>query len=117
MNIRRLPAWALSAAHHKAAHGVYPDYRSAPLQYPDEIVASTDPDDLLAWMTNHGATEIDRWLRAEQLEHDVMALLDELGELDGAARAVVTGVGRVNVGGYDARASTPASPRPDRRPV
>ncbi len=100
MNIRRLPAWALSASHHQAAHGVFPDYRPQPLQTTDEIVASTDPDDLLAWMTNRGATAIDRWLRAEQLEHDVLSLLDELGELDGPARAVVTGVGRVNVGGY-----------------
>jgi hypothetical protein len=101
MNIRRLPAWALSAAHHQAAHGVFPDYQPQPLQTADEIVASTDPDDLLAWMTNHGATSIDRWLRAEHLEHDLLGLLDDLGELDAAARGVVTGVGRVNVGSYD----------------
>ena len=101
MNIRRLPAWAVSAAHHQAAHGVFPDYRPQPLQTPDEIVASTDPDDLLAWMTNRGATRIDRWLRAERLEQDVLALLGELGELDGAARAIVTSVGAVNVGSYD----------------
>jgi hypothetical protein len=100
MNIRRLPAWALSAAHHQAAHGVFPDYQPQPLQSADEISASTDPDDLLAWMTNQGATAVDRWLRAEQLEQDVLGLLDELGELDGASRAIVTGVGRVNVGSY-----------------
>jgi hypothetical protein len=100
MNIRRLPSWALSAAHHRAVHGVFPDYQPQPLQTADEIVASTDPDDLLAWMTNRSATTIDRWLRAEHLEHDVLSLLDELGELDGVARAVVTGVGRVNVGSY-----------------
>jgi hypothetical protein len=101
MNIRRLPAWALSAAHHQAAHGVFPDYQPQPLQTADEIVASSDPDDLLAWMTNHGATSIDRWLRAEQLEHDLLDLLDDLGELDGAACGVVTGVGRVSVGSYE----------------
>ena len=101
MNIRRLPAWALSAAHHQAAHGVFPDYQPQPLQTADEIVASTDPDDLLAWMTNHGATSIDRWLRAEQLEHDLLGLLDDLGELDAGARGVVNGVGRVNVGSYE----------------
>jgi hypothetical protein len=114
MNIRRLPAWAVSAAHHQAAHGVFPDYRPQPLQTADEIVASTDPDDLLAWMTNRGATRIDRWLRAERLEQDVLALLGELGELgelDSAVRAIVTSVGAVNVGSYDHRrgaAFTPA---------
>jgi len=29
MNIRRLPAWTLSGAHHKSVHGVYPDYAQA----------------------------------------------------------------------------------------
>ena len=110
MNIRRLPAWAVSAAHHQAAHGVFPDYRPQPLQTADEIVASTDPDDLLAWMTNRGATGIDRWLRAESLEQDVLALLDELGELDSAARASVTSVGAVNVGSYDRQRGAYFSP-------
>jgi hypothetical protein len=62
-------------------------------------------------MTNRGATRIDRWLRAERLEQDVLALLGELGELDSAVRAIVTSVGAVNVGSYDHRrgaAFTPA---------
>ncbi len=38
----------------------------------------TDADDLLRWMTDHGRFEVDRWLRAEMLDRDVLALLAEL---------------------------------------
>jgi hypothetical protein len=100
MNIRRLPAWTLSAAHHRAAHGVHPEYRPLPLETPDEMTAKTDADDLLRWMTDHGRFAVDRWLRAECLQEDVLALLGELGELTPVARAVVLGVGRVNEGDY-----------------
>jgi hypothetical protein len=101
MNIRRLPAWSLSAAHHRAAYGVHPDYRPAPLETPDEIVSKTDPDDLLRWMTDHGRLDVQRWLRAERLEDDVLALLDELGVLTPEVRERVLAVGQVNVGAYD----------------
>jgi hypothetical protein len=101
MNIRRLPAWALSAAHHRARHGVHPDYEPGPLQTPDEIADQTDPDDLLRWMTDHGRLDVQRWLRAEHLEHDVLAFLDELGMLTPAARDRVLAVGHVNVGSYN----------------
>lgn len=101
MNIRRLPAWALSAAHHRAIHGVHPDYRAGPLASADEIASQTDPDDLLRWMTDHGRFSVQRWLRTEGLEHDVLALLDELGVLTPEVRARVLAVGRVNVADYD----------------
>jgi hypothetical protein len=100
MNIRRLPAWALSGAQHKAAHGVHPAYTRLPLETFDEITSRTDADDLLRWMTDHGRLGVDRWLRAETLEHDVLGLLSELGELTPQARAGVLGVGRVNQGSY-----------------
>jgi hypothetical protein len=101
MNIRRLPAWALSGAQHKAAHGVHPAYTRLPLETFDEITSRTDADDLLRWMTDHGRLGVDRWLRAETLEHDVLGLLSELGELTPQARAGVLGVGRVNAGSYE----------------
>jgi hypothetical protein len=101
MNIRRLPAWALSAAHHRARHGVHPDYVPGPLQTPDEIASQTDPDDLLRWMTDHGRLAVRRWLRAEHLEQDVLELLDELGVLTPEVRERVLAVGRVNVGDYE----------------
>lgn len=101
MNIRRLPAWALSGAHHKARYGVHPDYRPLPLESPDEIVNRTDPDDLLRWMTDHRRLAVQRWLRIESLEQDVLGLLAEVGELTKDVAARVRAVGRVNVGSYD----------------
>jgi hypothetical protein len=101
MNIRRLPAWALSAAQHRATHGVHPDYAPGLLQTPDELAVQTDPDDLLRWMTDHNRLAVQRWLRAEHLEHDVLALLDELGVLTPAVRDRILSVGRVNVADYD----------------
>jgi hypothetical protein len=101
MNIRRLPAWALSAAHHRSVHGLHPDYKPGPLQTADELADQTDPDDLLRWMTDHGRLSVQRWLRAESLEDDLLALLDELGVLTRDVRARVLAVGRVNVTSYD----------------
>jgi hypothetical protein len=101
MNIRRLPAWLLSGAHHKATHGVYPDYRPLPLPTADELSRSTDADELLRWMTDHGRIRVDRWLRAESLEPDMLALLGELGELSDDVERRIRAVGWVNVGEYD----------------
>jgi hypothetical protein len=101
MNIRRLPSWSLSAANHKVVHGVFPEYRPLPMMSAAEMAASTEPDDLLRWMTDHGRFSVDRWLRAEELRHDVLALLSELGVLTPDVRAAVPAVGRVNAAGYD----------------
>jgi hypothetical protein len=101
MNIRRLPAWTLSGAHHKAAHGVHPDYRPLPLETLEEMSSKTDVDDLLRWMTDHGRFAVARWLRAEALERDLLALLSELGVLTPPVAEKVRAVGRVNVGAYD----------------
>jgi hypothetical protein len=110
MNIRRLPAWALSGAQHKARHGVHPEYTPLPLETVDQITTRTDADDLLRWMTDHGRFEVGRWLRMERLEHDVLALLEELGELSPTARAGIRRVGRVNEGGYPAAAARELTP-------
>ena len=101
MNIRRLPAWTLSAAHHRAAHGVHPEYVPLALESAEEMISKTDADDLLRWMTDRGRLRVGRWLRAEALEQDVLALLEVLGALTPEARAAVGSVGRVNVGSYD----------------
>lgn len=105
MNIRRLPAWMLSAAQHRAQHGVHPEYRPLPLQTADELTQLTDPDDLLVWMTDHGRLAVARWLRAEALADDVLALMGELGVPGPVARRAVSSVGRVNQGAYDHRLS------------
>jgi hypothetical protein len=101
MNIRRLPKWALSGAHHRASHGEYPGYVPQPLQAPDEIASSTDADDLLRWMTDHGRFQVDRWLRAESLADDLLSFLAELGIEGPAVRDALLTVGRVNEGDYD----------------
>ena len=101
MNIRRLPAWTLSGAHHKASHGLAPEFRPLPLPTAEEMAESTDGDDLLTWMTDHDRLAVDRWLRCESLEEDLLALLDELGELTPEARASVRAVGRVNQASYE----------------
>jgi hypothetical protein len=101
MNIRRLPAWALSAAHHRSARGLHPDYRPAPLETPEQIAGKTDADDLLRWMTDHNRLSVQRWLRAETLEADLLKLLDELGVLTDEVRQRVLAVGRVNVASYE----------------
>ena len=106
MNIRRLPAWTVSAAHHRARHGVYPEYRPLPLETADEMTSKTDADDLLRWMTDHGRLRVARWLRAEALQGDVLALLSELGVLTPRVRRRVLAVGHVNVGDYDRSAIT-----------
>lgn len=114
MNIRRLPAWALSAAQHRAVHGVHPDYRPRPLETAEQMANQTDPDDLLRWMTDHDRLNVQRWLRAESLEDDLLKLLDELGVLTPEVRERVHAVGRLNVGSYDrepARWFTPAQIR------
>jgi hypothetical protein len=101
MGFRRLPAWLLSGAQHRATHGLYPDYTPAALETPEEIVAKTDPDDLLRWMTDHGRFGVDHWLRAESLLTDVLTLLDTLGVLNRRVERRVRAVGEVNSGRYD----------------
>jgi hypothetical protein len=100
MNIRRLSHWAVSGAQHRARHGLYPDYQPGPLESPEEIASRTDADDLLRWMTDHGRFRIDRWLRMEFLQDDLLALLGDLGERSPAAERAIGSVGRLNEGRY-----------------
>jgi hypothetical protein len=101
MNIRRLPAWVLSAAHHKARSGVHPDRRPLPMPSSDEMAEDTDPNGMLWWMTDGRRFQIDRWLRTEHLEEDVLVLLGELGALNARVVERVRAVGRRNASVYD----------------
>jgi hypothetical protein len=65
------------------------------------MTSSTDAEGLLRWMTDHGRFRVDRWLRAEALAEDVLALLAELGIETPDVRRRVLAVGRVNQGAYD----------------
>jgi hypothetical protein len=90
MNIRRLPSWVLSIAHHKAISGVWPDYEPMPMQTVETMVGSREPDNVLRWMTD--GVPVDRWLRMESLSDDVEALLIELGTPGSVARSAVRAV-------------------------
>lgn len=92
MNIRRLPSWVLSSAHHRATMGVWPDYKPLPMQPVEELVESSRPDDVLRWMTDGPRVPVDRWLRQEHLADDVTRLLIEVGVDSGAAGSAVCSV-------------------------
>jgi hypothetical protein len=92
MNIRRLPSWVLSTAHHKAVSGVWPEFEPLPMPSVDEMVESREPDDVLRWMTDGPRFSVDHWLRAESLDDDVEALLLEIGTPPSVAREAVGSV-------------------------
>jgi hypothetical protein len=101
MNIRRLPAWSLSAGHHKAIVGVHPEFEPLPLASAEEMADSTEADDMLRWLTGGEDFTVDRWLRTECLEEDVLELLGELDALTPQARERVRSIGRVSEQAYE----------------
>ena len=46
LSIRRLPEGALSGAHHRAVHGVHPEYQPLPAETAEQIASKTDAHDL-----------------------------------------------------------------------
>ena len=46
LNIRHLPEGALSGAHHRAVHGVHPEYQPLPAETAEQIASKTDAHDL-----------------------------------------------------------------------
>lgn len=92
MNIRRLPSWILSSAHHRATMGVWPDYQPLPMQSVEEMVESSRPDDVLRWMTDGPRVPVDRWLRQEHLADDVEGLLVDVDIDPRVARSAVHSV-------------------------
>jgi hypothetical protein len=101
MNIRRLPAWILSASHHNARAGIHPEYRPLPMPSPEEMAENTEGSGALWWMTDGGQIRIDRWLRTEHLEEDVLSLLKDLGAASPGVVRLVGAVGRRNAASYD----------------
>ena len=100
MNIRRLPSWALSIAHHRAVAGTWPEYEPQPMPTVEEMVESRLPDDSLRYMTDGARYPVDRWLRMENLRDDVIALLEEVGVMSEEARAGIAAV-PFKAKGYD----------------
>ena len=91
MNIRRLPSWILSIAHHKAISGIHPDYEPLPMASIEEMAEDTDPDNVLRWTTGPDHP-VERWLRAENIAADVEQLLLDVGVGARKARRAVSSV-------------------------
>ncbi|MFN8164556.1 MAG: hypothetical protein U0R26_12180 [Solirubrobacterales bacterium] len=91
MNMRRLPSWILSYAHHKAISGVHPDFKPLPMASVEEMADETDPDEVLRWTTGP-EHPVQRWLRAENLAADVERLLRDVGVEAGVARSAIASV-------------------------
>jgi len=92
MNVRRLPAWILSMANHRAVHGSWPSYEPIPLPSAEEMAESTEADDMLRYMSDGPSFPVQRWLCKEHLADDVAALLEHFGALTEAARTGIASV-------------------------
>jgi SAM-dependent methyltransferase len=100
MNIRRLPSWVLSHAHHKAVEGAWPEFEPQPMLTVEEMVEGKLPDDALRRMTDGSRFPIDRWLRQENLVKDVVTLLEDVGAFSDEARGGIATV-PYRAKGYD----------------
>lgn len=114
MNIRRLPSFVLSNAHHKAVSGLWPDFKPLPMPSVEEMVENRGPDDMLRWMTDGPRLPVERWLRTENLTDDVLELVDEVGALSRKARKAVASVPWVGKP-YDHKVTTAFGPDDVRR--
>lgn len=83
MNIRRLPAWRLSMAHHRARHGAPGNPEPTPLPEPEVMAGDGLGDEHLHAFTG-GDLTVDRWLRMEHLLADFLRLAEELRPLTAA---------------------------------
>lgn len=101
LNLRRLPEWVLSRAHHVNKRGLAPEYKPQPMESPHELSKSPFPDFRLGTFTDGGRLEIDTWLRVETLAEDFLALVSELRDVREEERARVLELGAVNEGAYD----------------
>src|SRR6266576_3410892 len=81
MNIRRLPFWVLSRAHHVARHGLYPDYVPIRMPSAEELSESDFPDSRISWYTDSGRFRIDHWIRMERLTEDFLAFISAYADV------------------------------------
>jgi len=81
LNLRRLPSWQLSIAHHRVRLGTASDPTPWPLPSPDEMASNDEADAMLLSFTNHGELEIHRWLRTEELRSDFIHFVQGLRPL------------------------------------
>jgi hypothetical protein len=101
LNIRRLPSWQLSIAHHRVREGTAADPTPWPLPSANEMASSIEADAMLLSFTNQGDIEIDRWLRAEYLRSDFVRFIRELRPLTDNERQQIRSVTTKPVSPYD----------------
>jgi hypothetical protein len=103
LNIRRMPAWLLSYAHHKASEGLYPIYEPMRLDSSEAMARSTQPDQLMNLFTDHGALHIHRWFRTECLTTDFLSFVCTVANVPEAQRDYIRSHGKINARSYDRR--------------
>ena len=101
MNLRRLPFWVLSRAHHAATEGIWPDYRPIPMDPPEVLAQSAFPDTRIALFTDNGRIGIDRWIRLEHLVDDFLRFICEFTDVTEERRSLVVEHRPENVRDYD----------------
>jgi hypothetical protein len=101
LNLRRLPSWVLSRAHHVNKRGLAPDYKPLAMDSPQQLAESSFPDYRLSTYTDEGKLEIERWFRMESLAEDFLGFVSELREVTDEERRQVLELGGVNEGFYD----------------
>jgi hypothetical protein len=100
-NIRRLPAWTLSWAQHRARVARRPDGSPVPMNSPEQMVRVPRADRWLAALTGTGRFTVDRWLRMEHLAEDFADFISGFTELDEAARGRIAAFPQANAISYD----------------
>ena len=100
-NIRRLPAWTVSWAQHRARLARRPDGSPVPMNSPEQMVRVPRADRCLGALTAQGRFRVDRWLRMEHLADDFADLVSTLVELDGETRRRIAEFPDVNALRYD----------------
>lgn len=101
LNIRRLPAWALSRAVQRSRHGKPPEEVPLRMESPHEMAVSAFPDLRLSKCTDEGRFRIDRWLRMEFLAQDFLSLVSEFTDVTDERSEKVLELGLVNAHKYD----------------
>lgn len=101
MNIRRLPAWVLSRAHHVAREGVWPHYKPLSMDSAAKLAGSSLPDVRLSYFTSGRWVSMDRWLRLEHLREDFLDFASEITDVDPRRAKEVRELPALDVAEYD----------------
>jgi hypothetical protein len=100
-NMRRLPTWTLSWAHHRARYATRPDGGPVAMNSPQQMVDNARADKRLSYLIDSGRYQVDRWLRMEELAADFSEFISEFTDLTGSDRERIATFDPVNALSYD----------------